>query len=90
LDALARGWESARDNLQYTPVLSVPAPDDRWTGRGGWVHEAVVGDYPDLRGHEIYMSGPPPMVHAAKQAFSAHGLPEECLFYDSFENASDR
>lgn len=90
LDALVRGWEKTHGNFQYTPVLSAPTPDDQWTGRGGWVHEAVVADYPDLSGHEIYMGGPPRMIHAAKQAFSAHGLPEDCLFYDSFENASDR
>jgi len=87
LHALVQGWEKAYANFRYTPALSAPAPDDRWTGRGGWVHEAVIADYPDLSGHEIYMSGPPPMISAAKQAFGAHGLPEECLFYDSFENA---
>jgi CDP-4-dehydro-6-deoxyglucose reductase len=36
------------------------------------------------------MSGPPPMINAAKQAFSAHGLADEYLFYDSFESAVDR
>jgi CDP-4-dehydro-6-deoxyglucose reductase len=36
------------------------------------------------------MSGPPPMINAAKQVFGAHGLPEERLFYDSFESAVDR
>ncbi len=90
LHDLVQGWEKAHANFRYTPVLSAPAPDDRWTGRGGWVHEAIISDYPDLSGHEIYMSGPPPMINAAKQAFSTHGLPEDCLFYDSFENAGNR
>jgi CDP-4-dehydro-6-deoxyglucose reductase len=31
------------------------------------------------------MSGPPPMIEAAKPAFAARGLPAEQLFYDSFE-----
>ncbi|HMQ14042.1 MAG TPA: CDP-6-deoxy-delta-3,4-glucoseen reductase, partial [Candidatus Competibacter phosphatis] len=32
-----------------------------------------------------YMSGPPPMIDAAKPVFAALGLPVEQLFYDSFE-----
>lgn len=56
-------------------------------GRTGWVHEAVAADYPDLSGYEVYLSGPPPMIRAAKPAFAARGLPEERLYYDSFEFA---
>jgi CDP-4-dehydro-6-deoxyglucose reductase len=33
------------------------------------------------------MSGPPPMIEAAKPAFIAQGLPEDRLYYDSFEFA---
>ena len=55
----------------------------------GWVHDAVLGRYPDLSGHEVYMSGPPPMIDAAGAAFLAHSLAEESLFFDSFEFASD-
>lgn len=90
LHDLALGWEKQHANFRYTPVLSEPKAEDDWTGRRGWVHEAVVGEYPDLSAHEVYMSGPPPMINAAKQAFGAHGLPEDCLFYDSFESAVDR
>ncbi len=87
LDALPRQWEKERPNFRYTPVLSEPRPEDDWTGRTGWVHEAVVADYPDLSGYEVYMSGPPPMIEAAKPAFAAQGLPEDRLFYDSFDYA---
>jgi CDP-4-dehydro-6-deoxyglucose reductase len=64
-------------------VLSEPDPD--WQGESGWVHERVVADYPDLSGYDVYMSGPPPMINAGKQAFLDHGLPGENLFSDSFE-----
>ena len=37
----------------------------------------------------MYLSGPPPMVNAAKTAFLAQGLPEDQLFYDSFEYSPD-
>ena len=52
------------------------------------MHEAVTHDYPDLSGHEVYMSGPPLMIDAAKVTFADRGLPVEQLFYDSFEFAS--
>ena len=85
LDELPRRWAQERANFRYTPVLSEPRPEDDWTGRAGWVHEAVAADYPDLSGYDVYMSGPPPMIEAAKRAFFAQGLPMEQLFYDSFE-----
>jgi CDP-4-dehydro-6-deoxyglucose reductase len=89
LDALPRAWAEQRRGFQYTPVLSDPATEDHWSGRVGFVHEAVASDYPDLSGYEVYMSGPPPMIDAAKRAFAERGLPEDQLFYDSFDYGSD-
>ena len=48
------------------------------------MHEAVATDYPDLSGLDVYMSGPPPMIEAAKPVFAARGLPVEQL-NNSFE-----
>ena len=88
LDALPRQWLQSYPQFQYTPVLSEPCPEARWTGRTGWVHAAVAADYPDLSSHEVYMSGPPPMIEAAKPVFAAQGLPANRLFFDSFDYAS--
>ena len=85
LDELPRRWVEEHPDFHYTPVLSEPHPEDGWTGRVGWVHAAVAADYPDLSGYDVYMSGPPPMIEAAKPVFAAQGLPAEQLFYDSFE-----
>ena len=71
-------------------LLSEPRPEDDWQGRTGWVHEAVAADYPDLSTYEVYMSGPPPMIAAARPVFTARGLPEEHLYYDSFDFAYER
>ncbi|HHW76568.1 MAG TPA: CDP-6-deoxy-delta-3,4-glucoseen reductase [Xanthomonadaceae bacterium] len=87
LDALPRRWAEQHPNFRYTPVLSEPRPEDEWQGRAGWVHEAVAADYPDLSDCDVYMSGPPPMIEAAKPVFAAQGLPADQLFYDSFEFA---
>lgn len=86
-DALLRSWADAHPLFRYTPVLSVPAPDDDWGGRRGWVHEAVVADHPDLSGFDVYASGPPAMVTALRQAAATAGLPPEQLYCDSFEFA---
>lgn len=89
LDALVRDWAARNDWLTYTPVLSEPKDEDNWEGRTGWVHDAVLADLPDLTEHDVYMSGPPQMINAAKPAFSARGLADEHMFSDSFEFASD-
>jgi CDP-4-dehydro-6-deoxyglucose reductase len=89
MDALARQWSDRYPHIDYTPVLSETGPDSGWSGETGWVHESVVRCHPDLSRHEVYMSGPPPMIDAGSDAFLKHGLPEESLFFDSFEFAAD-
>lgn len=81
---LVEQWQADLHNFTYTPVLSEPGDDD-WTQPRGWVHEALLEQYPTLAGYDVYMAGPPPMIEAARKAFSAAGLPEEQLFFDSFE-----
>lgn len=85
LDELARDWAEAYSNFRYTPVLS--EPDTDWAGETGFVHEALLRHYPNLAGHEAYLSGPPVMVRAGKKAFTAAGLDADHLFYDSFDYA---
>jgi CDP-4-dehydro-6-deoxyglucose reductase len=82
-------WLNDYPQLQFTPVLSDPSPGDNWQGETGWVHEAVTRTYPDMSGYEVYMSGPPPMVYVAKQAFHDCGLPENKVFSDAFDFADD-
>ena len=87
LPDLPRQWAKDRENFSFTAVLS--EPDDGWKGRSGWVHEAVIADYPDMRPYDLYMSGPPPMVYAGKAAFISHGLDEDNMYSDVFEWAKD-
>jgi len=86
LDAAAR-----MPNLRYIPVLSEPRPDDAWTGRTGLVHQAVMADLPDLRGHEVYACGAPVMVDAAQRDFVARcALPDDAFFADAFTSEADK
>ncbi|MDX1432485.1 MAG: CDP-6-deoxy-delta-3,4-glucoseen reductase [Gammaproteobacteria bacterium] len=87
MDELARGWAREHTRLTYVPVLSEPAPGDGWAGRTGFVHERVLEDFPDLGGFAVYMSGPPVMVRAGSEAFTARGLEPEHCYSDSFDYA---
>ena len=80
-------WAREHSNLTYTPVLSEPDAD--WTGRTGFVHEAVLADHPDMSGFDIYMSGPPVMVDAGREAFQRCGATMDYMFSDAFEYAAD-
>ncbi|HHH35941.1 MAG TPA: NAD(P)H-flavin reductase [Gammaproteobacteria bacterium] len=60
--------------LHYVPVLSESEGDREWAGRRGLVHEAAAGDHPDLTGFEVYASGPPPMIEAARTTLLRQGL----------------
>jgi len=79
------GWQQVHGNFSFIPVLSAPAAGDHWTGRTGYVHEAVLVDFEDLSGYEVYACGAPVMVAAARKTFTAKGLPEDAFFSDSFE-----
>lgn len=84
---LPEAWVKAQEGFRFEAVLSEPDPD--WTGRTGWVHEAVLADHPDLSGFDIYMAGPPAMIFAARDAFRAAGALDEHMFSDAFEYAKD-
>ena len=76
--------------LSYVAVISDALPEDQWTGRTGFVHQAVIDDHPDLKGFQVYACGAPVMVNAAKTDFSSKcHLPEEEFFADSFTSAAD-
>ncbi|HMA07803.1 MAG TPA: FAD-binding oxidoreductase, partial [Ramlibacter sp.] len=81
---LAQSWEREHANFQVVPVLSEPQPDDGWTGRTGLVHEAMLADYGDLTGFEVYVCGSLKMVETAVPSFLAHGLGADACFSDAF------
>jgi CDP-4-dehydro-6-deoxyglucose reductase len=77
--------------LRYVPVLSDALPADQWTGRTGFVHQAVLADLPDLSGHEVYACGAPVMVQSAREDFIAQaGLNPDHFFADAFTSAADK
>jgi len=89
LHALASSW-AQQGKLKYVPVISDALPEDAWTGRTGFVHRAVMQDFPDLSGHQVYACGVPIMVDSARRDFIAHcKLSEEEFYADSFTTQAD-
>jgi CDP-4-dehydro-6-deoxyglucose reductase len=88
--ALPESWAATQANIQYIPVLSEPAAEDNWAGRTGLVHEAVLADFADLSGYQVYACGAPVMIDAAKRDFiTTRQLPEEEFFADAFTFSSN-
>lgn len=85
----AERWAADNPNVQFTPVVEDPLADGGWEGRSGLVTHAVVEDYTDLRGYEVYASGPPNMVAAAARVCVSHGLPATHMYNDAFTFAHD-
>lgn len=75
-------WTEHLYEFQYVPVLS--RAGSSWTGRRGYVQDAVLADLPDLSEHAIYLCGSPTMITDAKAAFTKCGASMDHIYADSF------
>ena len=84
LNDLAESW--ARDHgITYVPVLSEARPEDNWNGRTGFVHHAVMADFPDMSGYQVYACGAPIVIESALNDFSEQcRLPPDDFYSDAF------
>lgn len=90
LHDLPTRWQRERANFTYIPVLSDATPEEQWPGRTGFVHQAVLDDFADLSGYQVYACGAPAMTDLAKQTFVAErGLPEDEFYCDAFTPSVD-
>jgi CDP-4-dehydro-6-deoxyglucose reductase, E3 len=88
-EQLVLEWVRRHPQLAFTAVLSEATAREAVHQRVGWVHEAVLADYPDLERFEVYAAGPPAMIEAMRASFPSRGLPTERLYFDSFDYAPD-
>jgi CDP-4-dehydro-6-deoxyglucose reductase len=89
LPELPARWAAQHPGFSYIPVLSDPLPDDGWQGRTGFVHQAVIDDFADLSGYQVYACGAPAMTDLARQTFVERGLPEDEFYCDAFTPSVD-
>jgi len=81
-EALVLEWIRRYPQLRFTAVLSEAAGTEY---RAGWVHEAVLADYPNIESFDVYAAGPPAMIEAIKATFPR----QDRLYFDSFDYAVD-
>jgi CDP-4-dehydro-6-deoxyglucose reductase len=87
--ALVLDWVRRFPHFRFTAVLSDASVAEAAHHRVGWVHDAVLADYPDLAPFEVYAAGPPAMIEALRESFPRHGLAPGKLYFDSFDYAPD-
>ena len=71
---------------RFIPVLS--RPDAVWAGVRGHVQQALMSDKPLLSQTVVYACGSDAMIHSARQALTAAGLPERRFHSDAFVPSS--
>ena len=90
MNALCLEWAKTLPHFNYIPVVSNALPEDQWTGRSGFVHQAVIADYANLAAYQVYACGAPVVVDSAKRDFiGLCQLPAEEFYADSFTSEAD-
>ncbi len=90
MDTLCQEFASTLPRFHYIPVISDALPEDHWVGRTGFVHHAVMADFPDLSPFQVYACGAPIVIQSAQTDFVEQcGLPEDEFYADSFTSEAD-
>ena len=74
----------AQDNSMFTFIPVVEQKPAVWEHRTGLVHEAVLTDYDDLVGVQVYTAGRFEMAAVIREVFSAKNLLAENLIGDAY------
>lgn len=75
-------WAPRLSDFVFTPVLSQPSAN--WTGRVGYVQEAVAADYVDASEPAFYLCGAPAMIEEATTKLKAQGAESDFIYADAF------
>lgn len=73
-------------DLNFIPVLS--RADVHWTGRTGYVQDALFADNIDLANSVVYACGSDAMIHTAREQLLAVGLPSKNFYSDAFVSSN--
>ena len=91
MDEWVRARLAEMPTLTYVPVVSDALPEDAWSGRTGFVHHAVLEDFPDLSGHQVYACGAPVVVDSARADYARlAGLSADEFYADAFTTEADK
>lgn len=84
-DEIARLQQAWRGSLTFIQVLSDEPADSDWTGKRGYVTDALDELKLDWAGVQAYLCGPPAMIDAAIGKFGNLGVKPENVRFDKFE-----
>lgn len=87
LERLPLQWAAEHANVTFIPVVSEPENSPNWKGRTGLLPAAVLEDFVDFNGVEIFTSGSPAMVYALLDAAESRGFSEDDMHSDVFAYA---
>ena len=88
--ALCEEWAATVPGFRFVAVVSDALPEDAWQGRTGFVHQAVMADFPDLSTFQVYACGAPIVVDSAQRDFVARcNLPADEFYADAFTSQAD-
>lgn len=91
MDDWVRARVAEMPNLSYVPVISNALLEDGWSGRTGFVHKAVLEDFPDLSGYQVYACGAPIVVDSARADYTRLAALSADEFYaDAFTTEADK
>jgi Na+-transporting NADH:ubiquinone oxidoreductase subunit F len=75
-------------NFAFHLALSLPLPEDNWTGHLGFIHQVVLEQYlsrhANPKGVEYYLCGPPLMIKACIKMLADLEVPDSQIAYDEF------
>ncbi len=79
IHSIAQRWHG---KFQFVPVLSAVGEDSTWTGKRGFVTEAI----PELLENDahVYLCGPPVMIDGALELLEELSVPSKHIYFDRF------
>jgi len=83
-------WQPIFENLiiKFTPVLS--RADSNYSGRTGYVQQALLEDQVDLRDAVVYACGSDSMICSARDQLTAAGLAAKNFYSDAFLSSTNQ
>ena len=77
---LPKKWQQLA-NITYIPVLS---ENQKWQGKSGFVHNAILEDIDNFNNYSVYACGPPIMAESVATSFVTKGMKKDHFYSDSF------
>lgn len=81
-----RELQGGDNRIFYVPVVSLPEDGGNWSGRTGYVHDALSETLSmPFSQYEFYFAGPPPMTQALQELLMiGHKVPFAQIHFDRF------